>query len=412
MTSRVRGGGKEGGLALILCLLCLTILIIVITQFAYSVKVEEKVSRNSKDDVKALFAARGALAYVRAFLRDDRRKQAAADSLREDWAGEALQAVRVGDSDVRMTVEDADRCLNVNLFADDSTKEFAKGVLERLCTKLEIENGAEVASRIADWIDPDTEGEYEVAGAKNGPLTHVDELFEIRDIPVEALLGPPAEDGATTASNPLLSAGRRTAGATSSGAQEGQRAGLLAPTALLTTWGSGKININTAPEDILWAMFPDKVNGKPAFSAEERDEAVRKIIEYRTGGEQAQSGAGTGAGARSTGSTGAAAKEKPGKDFEKVEDLGQVVPEAQPLLERQQGPQGGGATDGATGGGAAGGADAKKQPKPFREMIGVAALDYRITMDITRGLIDTRYEAILRRGNEEFHTLLWREVPR
>jgi general secretion pathway protein K len=380
---------QESGLALVLCLLVLTILIILITQFAYSVKVEEKVARNSKDDVKALFAARGALAYVRAFLREDRRKESPADSLREDWASEKLSAVRVGDAEVHMKVEDCDRALNVNLLADESTKDFAKGVLERLCARLEIDDAAAVAARIADYIDRDAEGDYET-GAKNGPIAHVDELLEIRDIPAEAFFGGPA--ARATANDPNAQPKR----------------GLFAPEPLLTAWGSKKININTAPNDLLWAMIPEAVGGKP-FTSEQRDQAVQKIVDYRAGTDSS----GTGAGART--GTGNATEALPGNDFEKVDDLGRVVPDLAPLLRAQAAPAGG-----STGGGdQPGGGDGKAavKAKPFRDMIGVSALDYRITIDVSVGTTSAaayqaHYEAILRRGTDAFDTLLWREVPR
>ncbi len=387
-------GGRdgEGGLALVLCLLVLTILIVLVTQFAYGVKVEERIARNSKDDAKAFFAARGALAYVRAWLREDRRAESPADSLREDWASGALSGVKVGDADVFIRIEDCDRALNVNLLAGETTKVFARGALERLCARLRIENAAEVAGRIADWIDRDAEGDYEIAGARNGPIVHVDELLEIPEIPPEAFFGPPLDASALEAGDPAAAAAAA-------------RGGLLSPTPYLTAWGSGKINVNTAPEDLLFAILPEeKEPGRP-FPPEEREEAVRKILEYRGGASSggaagsAETGAGTGTGGGAGGE--GEEDEPPGKDIARVDELAQIAPELGPLLRAGQPPPGPGGTG-----------DTGAQPKPFREMVGVAALDFRVALDVTAGPISTTYEAILRRGEDAFHTLLWREVPK
>src|SRR5437870_11260804 len=101
--SRRPGGASrcgDRGIALILTLLVLSILIIMITQFAWSTKVERTIARNSKDDLKMLFAARGSVALFEAYLRADRALQTNLDSLREDWAGDPsgyLPAGSIGD---------------------------------------------------------------------------------------------------------------------------------------------------------------------------------------------------------------------------------------------------------------------------------------------------------------------------
>src|SRR5947209_4401275 len=99
--TRERGG--ERGIALILTLLVLSILIVRISQFSWSAKVERTIARNAKDDLKMNFAARGAVAYAQAFLRADRALQTNLDSMREDWADPTkFQSVRVGDVSLKI----------------------------------------------------------------------------------------------------------------------------------------------------------------------------------------------------------------------------------------------------------------------------------------------------------------------
>jgi type II secretory pathway component PulK len=396
-----RQPADERGVALILCLLVLSILIILITQFGFSVKVDEKISRNSKDDVKAIFAARGALAYVRAVLREDRKKSKV-DSLREDWAGEALQAVRIGDTDVTLKVEDCERRLDLNLLGDPATRPFARNTIAHLCEKLGIDEPApaEIADRIADYVDPDTDGDYE-AGAKNAPLDAPEELFAIKEIPEDVLVGRPAQG------------------------EQPERKGLLQ---FFTVWGAKKININTMPLELAYAILPDKV-GQTSLDASARDDAVQKIDAFRTGGDSSSSSnPGTGANGQ---------EEKPGKDFESVQQLGQVVPQIAPALAPRNGGPGPGNNNNNNnnngGGGAPGPSDAAaKPPASLGEMLTVSAQDYRIEITVAAGVpqagvgyasasdaaaaaanaLERRYEAILRRGKDHFDVLFWREVPR
>ncbi|MHC4392605.1 MAG: hypothetical protein ACYS22_15005, partial [Planctomycetota bacterium] len=167
---------SERGLALMLALLTFALLAIMVTQFAWTAKVDDRLSRNSSDDLKMNFAARGALAYTRGYLRADRNDEETTklDSLREEWADALNQPVTMGDVALELEVHDAESRLNVNLIGRKDTKAFAAGVLRRLCAHLNLENADEVSDRIIDFIDEDAEGDYE-EDAKNGPLLSPEE---------------------------------------------------------------------------------------------------------------------------------------------------------------------------------------------------------------------------------------------
>lgn len=432
----------ERGIALILCLLLLSILIILVTQFALSVKVDETIARNSSDEVKALFGARGAVAYVRAFLREDRKKwKGKVDSLRHDWAGEKLQSVTVGDSAVTIKLEDAERRFNVNLAADEATKAFALSTLTHLATKLNIEAPDELAQRIVDFINPAKDAKY-AKGAKAAPLDFVEELY--------GMLGPDgnAIDPAAFLAQP--GTGATTAGGTSAGAAKGQgTSGLQTSQSLaaaqatqskqpgqqgqgdpalqnlldfLTVWGTKKININTMSLEVAWAIIPDTVGGQP-FDSGKKDDAVSQIDQLRTGADQNQSGTGTspsgtkgtttgtgsGSGTGSgTGTTGTG-DDKPGIDFDTVDMLAQKVTALAPAL-------------------AAAGQRTGQPPPPqppagtkpantpaapaLRDMLSVTSQDFHIDLSVSRNGILRKYEAVIRRGQDRFDTLFWREVAR
>jgi len=387
-TSKVATGARrEDGMALILTLFVLAILLVLVHQFSWSTNVEQTIARNSKDDLKMLFAARGGIAFVKAHLRADRVASPKVDSLREDWADPSLLGTAtVRDVSLEIDLEDCERFLNVNWLAEAATKDFAVEALTRLGTKLGVEDPSEAVNRIVDFVDADSEGEFE-AGARNGPLLHADELLgmpSMTDEVREMLLGTPPDPETG----------------------EGERAGMLD---FLTTHGSGLVNINTAPLEVLYALLPDQ----DAQGAEiNKAEALEALNEFRTGAAESETGGATGTStstsvATAASTSGAAAGgeaegEKPGSDFEKVEDLAKIQglekvfatqqktqPQPQPASETKQ---------------------QQAQKRTLRSFLAVESLDFRIGVTAVRAAMRKRYEIILRRGQEEFTVLLFREV--
>ncbi len=382
---RAREDRKERGIALILCLLVLAILIVLVAQFTYSVQVEKTIAKNSKDDLKILFASRGAVALVKAHLRADRVKNQV-DSLRDDWADEGLRQVRIGDVNIVLTLEDTERFLNVNLLADKETRDLAVEILVRLTARLEIENGEEIVQRIKDFVDEDSEGNFE-AGARNMPLFHADELLGMAGLTPEieqALAGKPANLAEQTEAKP----------------------GILN---FLTASGAKKMNPNTIPLDLWHAIIPDTdVSG----AAIDRDAALAEVDKFRTGAEESTTGTGTGTGSGTgtgtvTSGTTTETGEKPGQDFKTVDDVLKIQGLAK-LFNQQQA---GGAPP--AGGQPGGGQPAGQQPPQkisLRRLLDVNATDFKITIDANRAELRKRYEVILRRGHDRFDVLLWREV--
>jgi hypothetical protein len=371
----------------------LSILIILITQFAWSAKVERTIAHNSKDDLKMFFAARGTIAFVRAQLRADRVKSPKFDSLREDWADPSLNSLTIGDVQLTLDLEDCDRFLNVNLLNDPQTKAFAHDTLMNLAKRLQIDNPEEIVERITDYVDADSDGQYE-AGARNLPLFHADELLDMPGLTPDhmlALLGihPPV------------------------GSDVQPRKGLLE---FLTASGSKKLNINTCPTD-LFASLPFEQYG---IANPDRDSIASALDSYRTGqdsgtGSSTGSSTGTSTKASTASSTGGSTGDpnaKPGNDFETIDQIKKVSGLEQlqlPALAPGPGQPAAPAQPAQPSATPPGG----QAPKiSLRRVLDVSALDWRILVDANRSGLATRYEIVLRRGVDEFDTLMWREVPR
>ena len=166
-------GEREEGAALILTIIVLTILIVLVVQFAFSVNRESVIVRNTQDDAAMELAARGITPWVEALFAEDRANGAPGgdlDTLADilfDPQAETARQLKVGEVDLTFEAEDAERRFPLPWLAssDEKKAEWAKAVLIRLITKLEIEGDAE---GIADALKAKLQTLAEAA--KSGPI--------------------------------------------------------------------------------------------------------------------------------------------------------------------------------------------------------------------------------------------------
>jgi len=348
-------GDREEGAALILTVIVLTILIVLVVQFAFSVNRESVIVRNTQDDAAMELAARGIKPWVEALFAEDRANGAPGgdiDTLADilfDPQAETARQIKVGDVDLTFEAEDAERRLPLPWLAssDEKKAEWAKAVLIRLITKLEIEGDAE---GIADAIKAKIEALADAA--KSGPINGApapqpgaqpgEGAIQLRTLlSIDQLLddpAPPAEPGSDPAQPGSDPAGGAAAAAggidrlTLFGQKPDEEKGIegkkgLAP--YVTTWDTAGINLNTALPEVLFAILPekDKTNPDPKNLWESADEIVDAIRERRIDPDYAGSTApddgapaapgGGGAGASQQG----ASRQWSGTPFEKAEEL-------------------------------------------------------------------------------------------
>jgi general secretion pathway protein K len=218
----------EGGTALIVILLLLSILTGIAVEFAYSVYTNTSSLTNWINAQKASLLCRSGQRLVAHYI----------NRYASGLSGTTLQGIALpmslGDEgSISVSIEDENSRLNINsiIYPNGSTNEEALSSLKRLLGYLDIDT--DIALNIADWIDPDTEPR--LAGSedrsKNSYLWSIDELRLIDGIDQETFV-------------------------------------TIRP--YITIYGDGMININTAEVPVLVSL-----------SDEMTEALAERIIHYR-----------------------------------------------------------------------------------------------------------------------------------
>ncbi|MCX7634639.1 MAG: type II secretion system minor pseudopilin GspK [Syntrophales bacterium] len=232
---------RDRGVALIVVILTIAIIVSLTLQMNRAGRGDIYSAANLRDGVRLYYMAKSGFNFCQALLLDDQNNF---DALNEDWAiAEKVAAKGASLFDeglLRLVMEDETGKINVNkLVSGNGYNIEIKDVLTRLLLQpefgLDRQSVDDILDALKDWIDKDdeitgggAETPYYAAlenpyKAKNGPLDCIEELMMIKGITRELYEG--------TANRPGLKD-------------------------LLTVYGEGKININTAPLLVLRALSP------------------------------------------------------------------------------------------------------------------------------------------------------------
>jgi general secretion pathway protein K len=234
---------NERGVALILVILIVSILVTVTLEINRSSRAEVYDATNLSDSIKLLYIAKSGFHAGIGLLLVDKNNF---DALFEDWADVKLIARKsrtlFKDGYFDVPIEDESGKIQINrLVTGNAFNEDVKGLMIRLLNQpefgLEEKRIVEILEAMKDWIDNDDEitgtGGAERAyystlenpyTTKNGPLDCIDELLMIKGMTRKIYYGT-----------------RETPGLRQ----------------LLTVYGDGRININTAPKQVLRALSAD-----------------------------------------------------------------------------------------------------------------------------------------------------------
>lgn len=233
--------GNNRGVALILVLLMMSVIVAVTLQLNVASRAQIYEVSNLGDGIKAIYIAKSGVFGAVMILANDKN---AYDGLNEEWANlepltERSKALFEGGY-LELSIVDESGKIQVNRLADgDQYNNEVKDLLTRLLSlpeyNLSAKEVSDLLDAIKDWLDPDSEvtgngaenafyaSLPEPYACKNGPLDSLEELLRVRGMTRELFHGREDRPGIS---------------------------------ACLTLEGSGKININTAPRQVLRALAP------------------------------------------------------------------------------------------------------------------------------------------------------------
>jgi len=247
--SKRKHSAKKQGFVLVLTLLVITALTGLVVSFSDESSVEMNLAGFSRDNYKATQMARSGIQLALALLDADDRTM---DSLKEDWSlfgAKPFPEDLPDDASISAKIVDESGKLNVNYLIDNAGKINEERVVQfkRLFKALGIEEN--LLDPVLDWLDQDNTARLEGAETfyymslehpyrcANSPLQTIEQIFLIKGLKEIAEFG------------------------------EGKKKRLLD---FLTIYSDGKVNINTAPKEVLQSL------------SEKLDDAVAEaIIEYR-----------------------------------------------------------------------------------------------------------------------------------
>jgi type II secretory pathway component PulK len=191
------------GIALIIVMVCITVLSILAAGFAYSMKVETKLAMNANSESELLALGKSGVAMAQWVLAQQLTiTQEPYDSLNQKWAGGSgsmmtsnspladvfLDNIQLGRGSFSLKIVDNERKININM-ADQTLLDQAMRLIG-----VDAGEAGPITASILDWIDPDksqhvggTESDtYESSDppykSKDGPMDELNELLLVRGI--------------------------------------------------------------------------------------------------------------------------------------------------------------------------------------------------------------------------------------
>ena len=192
---------RDRGIALIIVMIIVAALTVIVTGFAYSMRVEAKLARNTRFNPDMDWLGRSGVELARYLLSKRAPGEEQMDALHQKWAGGPgrvgmdamaepepweqlpMSNVRLGNGSFSIKITDMERKLNINSAPEPLLRYI-----------LEMHGGVDATDvdvfidSLRDWMDPDENpglngaesdfylSEYPPYYSKNGPLDHITEL--------------------------------------------------------------------------------------------------------------------------------------------------------------------------------------------------------------------------------------------
>ena len=224
-------------MAMLAALMAVTLLTVLVMDFAYSATAGYRAAANQMNELRADYLARSGIQVGLGLLAQDARNDALSktpyDGLDEMWAS-PFPPLPVGGGTASVTIVDETRKLNINQLINANNGSPNATFAATLARLFELINvNPEIVPALIDWIDPDSsltqggaESDYYLGlmppyEPRNGPIPTIADLKMVRGVDDQTFIR-------------------------------------LAQ--FLTAAPDTKVNINTAPPEVLMALMPQLAN--------------------------------------------------------------------------------------------------------------------------------------------------------
>jgi general secretion pathway protein K len=283
---KIPRASSQSGIALVIVLLAIFVLTILAGGFAYSMKVETKLARNSSSETELEWLGRSAVECARWELAESLKiPNEPYDALNQVWAGgpggmgtsnsplaDFKHEIETKNGKATWKITDLESKANINI-ADEA-------VLQNALMAMGVDAGemTPVVNSILDWIDEDkrariqSKEDYGTYLPKNGPIDELSELLMIPTVTEDLYWGPASTNHTPGVYQPK---GSRMA------EPQPFPVGLAD---LFTPISNGRININTASAYVL-QLIPgvDAMAAQAIASARDGDDDGSGLMgPYRT----------------------------------------------------------------------------------------------------------------------------------
>jgi len=261
---------RPRGIALIIVMIAIFVLSVMAAIFATSMKIETKLAQNAEHDQQLLWLGRSGVELARYVLSQQMTIPGEPyDALNQIWAGGpggigesnsplngiSLDNYQVGDGSVSVKIVDLERKVNINTANPEALRQALTLI------GVGVDNSSTISDSILDWISPDTGG-ARPAGAESDYYQSLNPPYYARNAPMDDLSELLLVKG--IAEHPEIYWGGSATNHEPAAFQ--QKLGFVnAPNQapdypfglkdLFTPISNGRININTADENVL-QMIP------------------------------------------------------------------------------------------------------------------------------------------------------------
>ncbi len=251
---------SQSGVALMMVLWVMVFLTVIVSEFAHSMRVEVNITRNFKEEAEALSLSEAGLNLAFAEILRDLDYTASDEEGSVIFVKKEIEKEQIEDKPVRKGIKLGSGSLNYSIIDEDSKININNASRDTIIKLLEL-SGVEagemrdtIADSIEDWRDDDSlhrlngaEEDYYMSlsspyHCKNGNFDTVEELLMVKGMTTEILYG----------NMEIASASPRNDNEES---ENEKYAGIYQ---YLTVFGTGTINLNTAPELLLRVVKGDE----------------------------------------------------------------------------------------------------------------------------------------------------------